>query len=319
MFLVHHRLMKMILASSLAVMVGLAVLTPLVVVSTATAATTDTSNFVPDIKLPGQFESEPQDSQLMGKYFRAVYIYMVYVVGVLAVVMLIYGGVKWVAAAGNAGQINDAKDVITNAIIGLVIGLTSFLLLNIINPKLLSLSLPGVTNVSVKYYDGAKVSSICPPAASLADEVSCGSLKQIRTETVGNEQVPIYCIGVFCNDVRYGKHHVCSIQQKTNSTNLAPGGGCLEQVVLEKQPAGPYQDITKFDVEQPGPVNLSCGVIGPAKDVVGRSCGNGEIGSKCYAIGDGKIKDSVAGFDLVNNLCCNGDTGYNNDNNRTCP
>lgn len=41
--------------------------------------------------------------------------------GVILAIMVIYGGIRWMTAAGNAEQIDKAKNTIINGIIGLVI------------------------------------------------------------------------------------------------------------------------------------------------------------------------------------------------------
>lgn len=108
----------------------------------------DEAAFTPEVPLPGVFEGKQDgDETLLAKYIRAVYIYFIWVVGVVAVVMVMYGGIRWVYAAGNPGQIKEARDIIDNAIVGIIIALSSVVLLNIINPKLTQLQLPGLTQV----------------------------------------------------------------------------------------------------------------------------------------------------------------------------
>ena len=48
------------------------------------------------------------------------------IAGVLAVIMLLYGGSLWLTSAGNEEKIKKARKLITNAVIGLVIILTAF-------------------------------------------------------------------------------------------------------------------------------------------------------------------------------------------------
>ncbi|GEM_PF-3915632 len=93
--------------------------------------------FDPEIKIPF-FSGEAIDGTTFAKYVRAIFIGFIYAVGVLAVVMVIFGGVKWVAAAGNPARINDAREIVNNAIIGLVIALTSVVLLSLLDPKLVN-------------------------------------------------------------------------------------------------------------------------------------------------------------------------------------
>jgi len=53
--------------------------------------------------------------------------------------MIMIAGFRWLTAAGNASLITQAKDQITSALIGLLIGIGSYALLNVINPQLVSL------------------------------------------------------------------------------------------------------------------------------------------------------------------------------------
>ncbi len=55
---------------------------------------------------------------------------------VSAVVMVMWGGFKRIIAAGNEERISDSNDAIFGAIIGLVLALISYTLLNLLNPKL---------------------------------------------------------------------------------------------------------------------------------------------------------------------------------------
>jgi cytochrome bd-type quinol oxidase subunit 2 len=50
--------------------------------------------------------------------------------GLIAVIMIIYGGVTYVTAAGNEEKVGKAKKIIMYAIIGIVIVLISFALVN---------------------------------------------------------------------------------------------------------------------------------------------------------------------------------------------
>jgi hypothetical protein len=51
--------------------------------------------------------------------------------------MFIYGGYMYVTAGVNAGKVNQAKEIFTNTITGLIIGLSIFIIINVINPGLL--------------------------------------------------------------------------------------------------------------------------------------------------------------------------------------
>lgn len=69
-------------------------------------------------------------------------------IGVLAAVYIVWGGFKWLTAAGNSGVISDAKLTITMAIIGLLIAIFSYSLLYILNPNLTILKTPTTLTTS---------------------------------------------------------------------------------------------------------------------------------------------------------------------------
>lgn len=60
--------------------------------------------------------------------------------------MFLWAGYMYVTAGVNAGKVNQAKEIFTNTITGLVIGLSIFIIINIINPGLLqgNCSIPSV-------------------------------------------------------------------------------------------------------------------------------------------------------------------------------
>lgn len=51
---------------------------------------------------------------------------------ILTLLYLIYGGIKWITSGGDKGKVDAARSHITAAIVGLVLALAAFLILNII-------------------------------------------------------------------------------------------------------------------------------------------------------------------------------------------
>ncbi len=72
------------------------------------------------------------------------YYFIVGISGLAAFFMLIWGGVVWLTSAGNPSKIGEAKDRITSAFLGLLIVLSSWLILRVINPDLTMLNLPAL-------------------------------------------------------------------------------------------------------------------------------------------------------------------------------
>ncbi len=98
--------------------------------------------FVPNVPV-GDFKgSIPVDQEILGKYLNAWYKFVVGVVGILATVIMMWGGFKWLTSRGNAAAIGDAKDRIWSAVIGLVLVFLSYNILFIINRQLVNPTLP---------------------------------------------------------------------------------------------------------------------------------------------------------------------------------
>ncbi len=67
-------------------------------------------------------------SELFGDtgVFRQVTNTILYFVGIIAVIMLIWGGIRYVISGGDAKKVTDAKNTILYAIIGLVISFLAY-------------------------------------------------------------------------------------------------------------------------------------------------------------------------------------------------
>ncbi len=99
----------------------------------------------------------------LGQYIAAIYKYAIGVVGILAGIMIVIGGLLWLTAGGDAGKVSTAKSFIESSLVGLVIALTSYLLLFAINPKLTEFD-----SLKVKYIEEATWNNVDTAAASEA-------------------------------------------------------------------------------------------------------------------------------------------------------
>ena len=86
-------------------------------------------------------------------YLSALFNYAIAVAAILAVVMIVIGGLQYIGAAGNTSVIEDAKDRIYWAIVGLILALGSWLILYNINPKLTELKLESVEKQTINNAD----------------------------------------------------------------------------------------------------------------------------------------------------------------------
>jgi D-alanyl-D-alanine dipeptidase len=75
----------------------------------------------------------------IGEYIQLVYQFAVGLASIIAVVLIMVGGLRWIAAAGNESAITQAKEMITSAVLGLIIAMLSYTILLFLNPTLLDI------------------------------------------------------------------------------------------------------------------------------------------------------------------------------------
>ena len=78
--------------------------------------------------------------------FKQVTNVILYIVSIIAVIMLIIGGIKYVVSGGDSKKVTDAKNTVLYAIIGLVIAFLAFAIVNFVISALPSSKNPTTTN-----------------------------------------------------------------------------------------------------------------------------------------------------------------------------
>lgn len=94
--------------------------------------------FTAEVGIPG-FKTAPVNGALLKTFLVKLYSYLLYLSGVFAVIILILAGFQWVMAGGNQNKIGEAKQRIINALTGLVLLASSYLILYTINPELIDI------------------------------------------------------------------------------------------------------------------------------------------------------------------------------------
>lgn len=110
-------------------------------------------------KIPGYASTDGSD---LPGYVKAIYRMALMVVVLSALFMLSVGGFMYLTSAGNTAAMSTAKSVIFDSIIGLIIALVAWLLLNTINPDLVNVTLNGLS--ATKVTEPMPV-PVVPPAA----------------------------------------------------------------------------------------------------------------------------------------------------------
>lgn len=110
--------------------------TATIIAGRALAATVGTIN---DSENPAQAGAEaarangmPADLIGVNGVFTKITNTILYAVGIISVVMLIYGGLRYVISGGDSKKVTDAKNTIMYAIIGLIIAILSYAIVNFV-------------------------------------------------------------------------------------------------------------------------------------------------------------------------------------------
>ena len=83
-------------------------------------------------------DGQPSDLFGANGIFTTVANTLLYIVGALSVVMIIYGGLRYVISGGNSNSVTAAKNTILYAVVGLVISILSYAVINFLLSTLLS-------------------------------------------------------------------------------------------------------------------------------------------------------------------------------------
>jgi cbb3-type cytochrome oxidase subunit 3 len=89
----------------------------------------ETANSAFEGSIPFESEGPPE---IIGSVVGAILSF----VGLLFFILIIYGGLTWMTAAGNQQQIDKAKSLITSAVIGLIIVMAAYALTSFIGTAL---------------------------------------------------------------------------------------------------------------------------------------------------------------------------------------
>ncbi len=113
----------------------------------------------------------------LGSYLKALYNVALILVTLSAVLMISIGGFMYLTSAGNTSQASNAKGIIQDALIGLVIALLAYLILYVINPDLANPTLPTLNSATSTGTNlGVSGPNTQPPAASTGTPGTCGGL-----------------------------------------------------------------------------------------------------------------------------------------------
>ncbi|KKS21815.1 MAG: hypothetical protein UU81_C0067G0006 [Microgenomates group bacterium GW2011_GWC1_41_8] len=135
--------------------------------------------------LPGIPSSGLPVGQELPSYINYLFIFSLGLVTILALTQMIIGGITYILAAGNAAKVEDAKDMILQALLGVGILLISYLLLRTINPDLVNLRNPTLIPTSF----------IPAPTPTMPTGPEVPPIPGIPSELIYNVTSPQACAG----------------------------------------------------------------------------------------------------------------------------
>lgn len=180
-------------------------------------------------------------------FLNSIYMICIGLAAVIGVLQIMRAGVTWMTAAGSHEAIGNAKNLITQTIIGLILVLAPTIVFSIINPDILSLKIGNLEKLA----PGASQSPADPAATTLwSDTSSSRDDARARCQAQGGQTV-FTCTDPTTNKARVvGAGEACApgedgitICRVTENTDI---GSCSDYArIVGPLPAGTICDATK--------------------------------------------------------------------------
>lgn len=90
-------------------------------------------------------QGQPLDLFGVGGTFSTITNVLLFIIGAIAVIMIVIGGMRYVLSGGDSSQITAAKNTILYAIIGIIVAILAYAAVNFV----ISSFAPGTTGTSV--------------------------------------------------------------------------------------------------------------------------------------------------------------------------
>jgi hypothetical protein len=139
------------------------------------------ATFTPQVGIPNSpfsqgkiYTFNTNSTKPIAEYIQSIYKYAIGIVGILATVVMMVGGVMWIMSGGNTTAASEAKAWISASLTGLVLTLCSYLILATVNPALTNFKITDVKQIKeigccYAYTDAAQTKVECNPVAESTD------------------------------------------------------------------------------------------------------------------------------------------------------
>lgn len=85
-----------------------------------------------DLIQKGADSTGQKDSRSAGDLAKDFVNIMLFAIGVLAVIMIIWGGIRYVLSGGDSGAVSSAKKTILYAVVGLIVAILAYAIVNFV-------------------------------------------------------------------------------------------------------------------------------------------------------------------------------------------
>ncbi len=137
------------------------------------------------VDIPGNGLTKGTEVENIGDYVRGIFKFGLIAIGLIAFGAIVVGAIQYTISAGNESQTKEGRDRILHGIYGVILLLLSFLILNTINPDIVSLREPTAPTTTVGkigtfgmieiYIPPEQLPAICKNCVNLYDKVCINS------------------------------------------------------------------------------------------------------------------------------------------------
>lgn len=173
----------------------------------------------------------------LGQYIGGLQRYAIGIIGIMAVIVLMMGGVMWLTAAGNSGQVGEAKKLIAGSLVGLFLVFGSYIILYLINPNLTVMK-----SLRVGYINKLDLEEIKVDVAELN--------KNLGEPLVGGSvSIPV---GNYCGCFNFNNY---------NSTNTLTSAAAINSLITSLQPNSPLKTMGQEMLNAANKYNINPSLI----------------------------------------------------------
>lgn len=282
-----------------------------VLVATPLIAFAQEKGFVPltniqNVKFAGNATDLPA-------FLNSVYMICIGLAAVIGVLQIMRAGVTWMTAAGSHEKIGDAKNLIRDTIIGLVLVLAPTIVFSIINPDILKLQIRGLDGLGFaeRVQQNAETAKdilwVDSESGFMQSNARCsqeGGLPVPHCKpTDGSQSYPMVENG----DCKGSLYTVCMKREST------PAASCKDFKKVTIKPAGSACDGSKGEARAENSCcsgittgGICCGMktlpISPENPPPSRIQATGEVNQACKPLPN---KTEIAFNDYPGMMCCN--------------